>query len=99
VRELPPPFVTLTVCDAGFPPPCEAVKVTLDADRMIEADEDDTVKVTEIVRGLLAADGDATLTLAEYVPAANDPVVACSVIVAGAVVVLSEAVNHPEPEP
>jgi hypothetical protein len=58
----------------------------------------ETVKVTVIVLGLLLATDDATETVAVYVAAANDPVAACKVMVAGAVVVFNVAVNHPEPE-
>jgi len=56
------------------------------------------LKVTAIVLGLLPATDDATETVAVYVPALNDPLEACNVTVAGAVVVFNVAVNHPMPE-
>jgi hypothetical protein len=69
----------------------------LDVDNVIDGERSETVKVTVIVLGLLLAPADATETVAVYVPAANDPVVDCSVIVAGAVVVFNVAVNHAAP--
>jgi hypothetical protein len=69
----------------------------LEADKVIDG-EAVIMKVTVIVLGLLFAIDDATETVAVYVPAVLDPVVACSVTVAGAVVVFSVAVNHPAPE-
>jgi hypothetical protein len=74
------------------------VPVDVEGADIVGADTAETVKVTEIVLGLLLATVDATETVAVYVPAALDPVVACSVTVAGAVVVFSVAVNHPAPE-
>ena len=74
------------------------MKLILGADKVIEGGEPDTVNVTVIVRGLLLATGDVTETVAEYVPAVNDPVTACSVTVAGAVVALSDADSHPVPD-
>jgi hypothetical protein len=69
----------------------------LEADNVINgADTAETVKVTMIVLGLLLAPVDATEIFAPYTPSANDPVEACSVMVAGAVVVFSVAVNHPD---
>jgi hypothetical protein len=70
----------------------------LDVDKTIDGVRPEIVKVTVIVLGLLLAPADATETAAVYVPAVNDPVVDCRVIVAGAVVVFNDAVNHPVPE-
>ena len=46
----------------------------------------------------MPATGDAIVTFALYVPALKDPVVACSVMVDGAVVELSVLLSHPVPE-
>jgi len=92
----PPPFVTFTVPVPASPR--SATKAKLDAPRTIDGREPETVNATVIVRGLLLATGDATETVAEYVPAVNDPVTACSVTVAGAVVALSDADSHPVPD-
>jgi hypothetical protein len=70
----------------------------LEVDNVIDGERGAIVKVTVIVLGLLPATDDATEIVAVYVAAANDPVVDCSVIVAGAVVVFNVAVNHPVPE-
>lgn len=71
----------------------------LDVDKVIDGDAEEViVKVTAIVFGLLLAADDTTETVAVYVPTDSDPVVTCKVIVAGAVVVFSDAVNHPAPD-
>jgi hypothetical protein len=75
------------------------VNSSIESERTIRGEETEpTVKVTEIVRGLLLATADAIETVAVYVPAAKDPVVGCNVTTAGAVVVLRDAISHPEPE-
>ena len=53
------------------------------------------MSTTVIARGLFAASTDATETVALYVPVGRAPGVACSVSVAGVVVVVSVAVSHP----
>ena len=92
----PVPFVTDTVCTAGFAPNCVALKVLLELDSTIVGAVP-TVNVTLTVCGLLLATAEATETVAVYVPAARLPVVAARVSVLGAVVVLSLALIHPLP--
>lgn len=65
---------------------------------IVGEDPEEIVNVTAMVLGLLLATADKTETVAVYVPAVNDPVVACKVTVAGAVVELSDFVNHPVPD-
>jgi hypothetical protein len=99
VSELPPPLVTLTVWDAGFPPPCCAVKPMDKADKLIIAGGLPIENRTETVCGLFPAVGELTDRVAPCTPVVSDPVTACNVIVAGAVELFNVAVSHPEPEP
>jgi hypothetical protein len=95
VSGCPPVLVTATEAAAGSPLPAVALNVTLVGASPIAAGGGATVNVTLTVCGELDATLDVTLTVALYVPAASEPVVACNVIVDGAVVELSDAFNQP----
>jgi hypothetical protein len=62
--SVPPPLLVMeTVCVAGLAPPAVALKLTLVGASAI-AGPTLTVKVTLTVRGLFAATGEATATVA-----------------------------------
>jgi hypothetical protein len=85
----------LTVCGAGFVPPCVALKAMLEGLSAMAGAGGLTTRVTVTVCGLLLATLDARGTVAVYVPATRLPVVTVSVSVAGAVVPLSPAPSQP----
>jgi hypothetical protein len=89
-----PPLETKTVCDGLSGVDIVSVNATAVADNPITGTPT-TTKVTVTVCGELLATPDMTDTVAVYVPAESEPLVALKVSVAGAVAWFSVAVSQP----
>jgi hypothetical protein len=90
--------VTLTFCAGGFGPPCVALKLRPDGntDTTAGGTAGATVSVTVTTDGEPCAPVAVTVTCPEYVPAANDPMLAETCNVWGAVPLAGETLNHAE---
>ena len=90
----PPPFETDTDLLPGDDPPDTPLNDSEVGLREIDG-EFPIVNCTVATCEPFAAAGDATVTLATWVPTGRPEALAPNVSVAGAVVVLSDATNHP----